>query len=215
MRIILTRHYQTQSNEVGRILGWGDSPPCLDWRSDIDFNCNQLRNYGISPDAIYSSDLNRARQTAMTYAETFGIAEVISAPELKEVNYGRLQTREKSWVFEQYPQHKNDPGFVYPEGESFCQMQRRSVPFVSSLATTHPGSTLLIVSHAGVIRGLISYFLKLEHALSLKQKISFRYIGDFVFEGSDCVHYNELGQPSGFVSDGDIEIPLRVTTVAS
>lgn len=214
MRVILVRHYQTQSNAAGRILGWGDSPPCLDWKTDVDFVTNRLRENAVDPDAVYSSDLTRARVTAMTYAESFGLADVIEAPELKEINYGRLQTTEKSRVFEQYPLHKKDPDLVYPDGESFRQMQRRSVPFLTSLATARPEDTILVVSHAGVIRGLISHFLKLDYALSLKQRISFRYAGDFLFQGNECVHYDELGLPSGFVGDGDIRIPLSITTVA-
>lgn len=215
MRVILVRHYQTRSNAAGRILGWGDSPPCVDWRADVDFITNQLRKGDVGIDAIYSSDLTRARQTAISYAESFGLADVIAAPELREVNYGKLQTREKSSVFSRYPQHKKDPDLVYPDGESFRQMQRRSAPFVTSLATAYPDSTILVVSHAGVIRGLVSNFLKLEYAPNLRQKISFRYVGDFLFEGNDCVHYDELGQPSGFVSDGGVRIPLTITAVVS
>lgn len=208
MRVILTRHYQTQSNAAGRILGWGDSPPCLDWKADVDFICKQLQKNGVRFDAIYSSDLERARQTAMTYAQSFGVTDIVSIPEIKEINYGNLQTRKKTWVARHYPQHKKDPDLVYPEGESFRQMQQRSVQFLSAFAATHPGSTVLIVSHAGVIRGLVSHFLGLEYASCLKHRISFRYIGDFLFEGSVCVRYDELGKPSGFVRDGVIEIPF-------
>jgi broad specificity phosphatase PhoE len=215
MRVILVRHYQTLSNAAGRILGWADSPPCVDWRADVDFIASQLRKGDVGIDAVYASDLTRARQTAISYAESFGVADVIAVPELREINYGKLQTREKTTAFSQYPEHKKDPDLVYPDGESFRQMQRRSVPFVTSLATAYPNSTILVVSHAGVIRGLVSYFLKLEYALNLRRKISFRYIGDFVFEGKDRVHYNELGQPSGFVCDGGISVPLQVTTIAS
>ncbi len=212
MRVILTRHYQTQSNAAGRILGWGDSPPCLDWKADVDFIRNQLQKNGVSIDAIYSSDLDRACQTAMTYAESFGVTDISCIPELKEINYGKLQTLAKTWVVKHYPQHKKDPDLVYPEGESFRQMQRRSVQFLSALTAAHPERTVLIVSHAGVIRGLVSHFLGLEYAGSLKHRISFRYIGDFLFEGSDCVRYDELGKPSGFVSDGAIKIPLTRAT---
>ncbi len=215
MRFILVRHFQTRSNVAGHILGWGDSPPCLDWRADVDFNSSELQKNGVSFDAIYSSDLPRARQTAMTYAQSFGIPEVIGVEELKEINYGKLQTREKSWAFDHYPQHKKDPDLVYPDGESFRQMQQRSVPFVSSLATAYPESTILIVSHAGVIRGIISHFLKLDYAPSLERGISFRYIGDFLFEGKDCVRYDELGQASGFVGDGVIRVPFTITAAAS
>lgn len=209
MRIILTRHFQTQSNAAERILGWCDSPPSPGWKADIDFIGNRLQTNSVGLDAIYSSDLDRARLTAMTYAELFGIADVIAIPELKEINYGNLQTRKKSWVYEHYPQHKESPDLVYPDGESFRQMQQRSVRFISSLVLEHPERTVLIVSHAGVIRGLVSHFLDLNYAASLKHGIPFSYIGDFQFEGKDCVRYDELGKASGFVRDGAIKIPLE------
>jgi len=207
MRMLLARHYQTESNAAGRILGWGNSPPCPDWKTDVNFIDARLQESGIGIDAIYSSDLDRARQTANKYAASFGIENVIEAPELKEINYGRLQTRRKSWVFENYPEHKKDPDLVYPDGESFRQVQQRSTTFLRSLARTSPESTVLIVSHAGVIRGVISHFLGLDYTENLKRRISFRYIGDFLFEGESCVRYDELGKPSGFVRDGVIEIP--------
>jgi len=112
------------------------------------------------------------------------------------------------WVADHYPKHKKDPDLVYPEGESFRQMQQRSVSYLSSLAKTHPDQTVLIVVHAGVIRGLVSHFLGLKYADNLKHRISHRYIGDFRFEGESCVRYDELGKPSGFVRDGVFEIPF-------
>lgn len=163
-------------------------------------------------DAVYSSDLERTRQTARTYAGLFGITEVTAVPALKEINYGALQTRKKSWVHEHYPQHKKNSGFVYPNGESFQQMQQRSTAFLSSLTLTHPDLTVLIVSHAGVIRGIISHFLGLEYDASLKYQVPFRYIGDFLFDGANCLRYNELGNPSGFVQEGAIEIPVTLTS---
>jgi len=208
MRVILTRHYQTQSNAEGRILGWGNSPPCPDWKTDVDFIDNRLQEIGISFDAVYSSDLERARYTAKIYAGSFGIPDVVGIPELKEINYGTLRAKKKSWVSNHYPQHKKNPDLVYPDGESFRQMQQRSVEFVASLAIAHPQDTVLMVSHAGVIRGIVSHFLGLEYASSLNHSISFRYIGDFLFNGNSCVRYDELGKPSGFVRDGIIEIPF-------
>lgn len=208
MRVILTRHYQTHFNAEGRILGWGNSPPYHDWKDNVDFIDTRLHENGINFDAVFSSDLERAQETAKIYADSFGTPEVISIPELNEINYGKLQTRKKSWVSEHYPQHKKDPDLVYPDGESFRQMQQRSVEYLSSLLAVHPQHTVLIVSHAGVIRGIVSHFLSLEYASSLKHSISFRYIGDFLFNGNSCVRYDELGKPSGFVRDGVIEIPF-------
>ncbi len=214
MRIILLRHYKTQSNKEGRILGWGDSPPYPDWKKNVDFIDARLRESGVGLDAIYSSDLERSYQTAKVYAASFGIAEVISTPALKEINYGEVQTRKKSWVIDHYPQHKKNPDMVYRGGESFRQMQQRSVDFVSSMAISHPRQTVLIVSHAGVIRGIVSHFLGLEYSENLSQRVGFRYIGDFMLKDGDCQRYDELGEESGFVSNGVVELPVLRTSVA-
>jgi broad specificity phosphatase PhoE len=91
-------------------------------------------------------------------------------------------------------------------------MQERSVNYLISLALTRPRQTILIVVHAGIIRGLVSHFLGLDYAENLKRKISHRYVGDFQFDGSTCVRYDELGKPSGFVRDGVIEVPSYPVT---
>ncbi|MGB5427283.1 MAG: histidine phosphatase family protein, partial [Gammaproteobacteria bacterium] len=151
MRAIITRHYKTLINAAEEILGWGDSPRDSGWKADVDYVSAQLQKRGITFDAVYSSDLERARQTAMFHAERFGIDIINDTPALREVNYGALYQKKKKWVAEHYPQYKKDPDFVYPEGESFRQMQQRSVAFLTSLAKTHPQQTVLIVAHAGVI----------------------------------------------------------------
>lgn len=210
MRAIITRHYKTLINASGQILGWGDAPRDRNWKTDIDFVDARLRQYGIRFNAVYSSNLERARQTAMFHARGRGIHLIHDHPALNEVNYGSLYKKEKKWVATHYPQHKKDPDFVYPEGESFRQMQRRSVNFLTALAETHSEQTLLIVVHAGVIRGFVSHFLNLEYADNLQHQISHRYIGDFQFAGATCTRYDELGKPSGFIQAGVIETPCQL-----
>lgn len=195
MRAIITRHYKTIINASDQILGWGDSPRDKGWKADVEFVSARLHESGINFDAVYSSDLERSRQTAMFHARLFGIHIIHDSAALNEVNYGKLYQKKKKWVAEHYPQHKKDPDFVYPEGESFRQMQQRSVSYLSLLAQTNPQQTILVVAHAGVIRGFISHFLGLNYADNLKRKISHRYIGDFQFEGETCARYDELGNP--------------------
>jgi broad specificity phosphatase PhoE len=208
MRVILTRHYQTQSNAAGRILGWTDAPPCAGWENDVDFIVGRLRELGIGFDAVYSSDLPRSRETARAFASAFGVAEVIGKSDLKEVNYGDLQGRSKKWAHQQYPEHKENPDLVYPAGESFRQMQQRSVRCISELESVHSQETIFIVSHAGAIRGIVSHFLGLEYGPNLKFRVPFRYIGDFQIEGGRCLRYDEHGKPSGLVDEGRIALPL-------
>ena len=208
MRAIIARHYKTKDNALDNILGWKDSPRGKGWKSDFEFVSTQLRDSNIRFDAVYSSDLERARQTAMFHASYFDIQTIRTKQALNEVNYGILYKKKKKWVASHYPEYKNDPDFAFPGGESFRQMQKRSVNCILSLAKKRPGQNILIVAHAGVIRGLISHFLDLDYAENLKRRISHRYLGDLTFDGESCVRYHELGKLSGFVKDEVIEVPV-------
>ena len=210
MRAIVVRHYKTTSNESALILGWGDAPPAESWQDDLNKVGQILLGSRITIDRIYTSTLPRAMNTGKFYAESYSIKNIFSSPDLREVNYGKLYNKNKKWVDKNIPLHKKDPDFVYPDGESFSQMQQRSVAYLEQLSEKHPNETLLIVVLAGVIRGLISHCLKLDYAENLKRRIGHQYIGDFTIEGKNCVRYNELGRPSGFVKDNIIKVPVYV-----
>lgn len=209
MRVILVRHYRTINNEARRIMGWGDAPRAKDWEEDLLDVYGVLRSHDIHFDGFYSSALDRARNTAHYFSKKYGYDAVVSAFALNEVNYGELYQRPKQWVEEHYPAYKVDPDFVFPGGESFRQMQRRSVDFLLSMQRLHAEDTLLVVAHAGVIRALVSHFMGLDFAANLKQKVSHRYVGEFVIEADTCVLYDELGKPSGFVKEGSVRVPYR------
>ena len=213
MRAIVLRHYKTLINESGQIMGWGDAPPVKGWEADHTYVDAILKEHGIQFSAVYTSYLERARQTGMFYARKRGIPLIRDTLALNEINYGTLYRKSKSWVEKTIPQHKKDPDFVYSDGESFRQMQARSVSFLKSLTGKHQGETILVVVHAGVIRGFVSHFLELPYDENLRRKITHRYIGDFQFEGDQCVHYDELGKLSGFVRDGAFSVPLKRQTL--
>jgi alpha-ribazole phosphatase len=207
MRVVLVRHYKTINNEARRIMGWGDAPRAADWESDLLQVDAFIRQRGIHFDAFYSSALVRARETLRYFAGIHGCSQVHASPALNEVNYGDLFQYPKRWVVENCPEYKTDADFVFPGGESFHQMQRRNVEFVLSLQHAHTDDNLLIVTHAGVIRGLVAHFLCLDLAANLKRKVSHRYIGELVIEHDGCVYYDEIGMHSGFVRDGIVEVP--------
>lgn len=207
MRLILVRHFRTQSNEARRIMGWGDAPPASDWESDLLDVDHCLMDRGLVFDAIHSSDLGRARNTALYYARSRGRDAVESHVAFNEINYGELFGLDKDEVTQAYPQFKQDPDYVFPGGESFRQMQARCLAQLLDMAEGHPTQTLLLVAHAGVIRALVCHLQGLDLASNLRRKISHRYIGDFRFERRLCTYYDELGQPSGFVRDGILTLP--------
>lgn len=209
MRVLVVRHYKTLGNASNQILGWGDSPRVKEWAEDLEDVDARLQAAGVGIDAVYSSFLERSRQTAMFYARKRGILAVHDAQALNEINYGALYRKDKNWVKQHFPEHKKNPDFVYPEGESFRQMQARSLGFLLGLERKHSHSTLLVVVHAGVIRGFVCGLTGLDYAANLKRKIGHRYIGDFEIEDGVCVSYDELGEPSGFVQAGAVALPHR------
>ncbi len=210
MRAIVVRHYKTEGNQSRNIIGWTESPPVAGWEADVNRVVEVLQTEKIQFDRVYTSDLTRAVNTGVFYANTLEISDVTAASALREIDYGSVATKPKEWVEENIPEHKRDPHFIYPNGESFAQMQQRSVNFINLLTQSHSNQTLLMVVHAGVIRGLVSHFLGLDYAANLRRKTSHSYIGDFHFSGSCCTFYTELGTPSGFVRDDVIQVPVSL-----
>ena len=208
MRAIVVRHYKTTSNESDHILGWGDAPPAASWQEDLNRVDEILLSSHINIDHIYTSTLPRAINTGKFYADSLGIKNIHSSPALREINYGKLYNKSKKWAEKNIPMHKKDPDFIYPDGESFRQMQDRSVAYIEYLSKEHPDETLLIVVHAGVIRGLVCHFLELDYSKNLKRHMGHQYIGDFTIEGKRCVRYDELGRPSEFIREDVIKVPV-------
>ena len=50
----------------------------------------------------------------------------------------------------------------FPEGESFRELQQRTVDEVEQLAAAHPGKTIALVSHADVIKVIVAHYLGLH-----------------------------------------------------
>ena len=207
MRAIVIRHYKTLINVSDEIMGWGDAPRAQDWEPDLAFVNSILNTENIDYTTVYTSDLERSRQTGRYFAKQRGINIIHDHPELNEINYGSLYRKSKKWVKSNIPEYKTDPDYIFENGESFRQMQKRSVEFFLTLPARHQGETILIIAHAGVIRGLICHLLELDYAANLQQKISHRYIGEFDFNNRDCVRYQELGRPSGFIETGVVNVP--------
>ena len=212
MQMILVRHYKTAGNAANEIIGWTDSPPAAGWNTDLAYVSKRLIESNIAIDGICTSKLKRARKTGEVYANNLSIRQQWNTEALNEVNYGAMSKKNKCWVKQNLPWHKVNPAKIYPGGESFLQMQRRSVSYITWLARKHSRGSFLVVAHAGVIRALVCHFLELEFAANLKQEVGHRYIGQFQIESGCCLRYRELGKPSGFVSSETIDHPWQLPT---
>ena len=112
-------------------------------------------------DAVYASPLERTRETAGAIAKALGLKVKLDKG-LLEADIGdwtgqELKTVRKSpeWkIVHSYPS-----GFRFPGGESFVEMQTRTVSALERLRLAHPGQTIVAVSHADTIKGAVAHAL--------------------------------------------------------
>jgi probable phosphomutase (TIGR03848 family) len=109
--------------------------------------------------AVYSSPLERTRETAAPIADAIG-RHVQVDDGLLELDIGdwtgldlKAARKRPEWAtIQRYPS-----GFTFPGGESFVDMQARIVACVERLRSAHPGETIVAVSHADPIRAAVAH----------------------------------------------------------
>jgi broad specificity phosphatase PhoE len=143
--ILLARHGETDWNREGRWQGWADPPLNETGRGQARALAAQLRS--VPFDAVYSSDLRRAHETAVIVAEPHGVP-VVADPGLREVDVGSWSGLTRAEIDERFP------GRERPDGETRAEHLARVLQTVERIARAHPGGRILIVSHGGTMRAL-------------------------------------------------------------
>jgi probable phosphoglycerate mutase len=111
--------------------------------------------------AVYSSPLERARETAMPIARAQGLAVRIERG-LLELDIGRWTgerldrvSKRPEWsTVQRYPS-----GFRFPDGESFVEMQTRITAALARMVERHRGGVVIAVSHADPIKAALAHAL--------------------------------------------------------
>ena len=112
-------------------------------------------------DAIYSSPLERARETAAPIARACGLRTRV-ARGLLECDFGEWTGAElkKLMKLPEWQTVQRAPStFRFPGGESFTAMQTRMVAALDELRAQHPGGTIVCVSHADTIKAAVAHAL--------------------------------------------------------
>ena len=109
-------------------------------------------------EAVYSSPLERTKETAAPIAEALGLRVTVDKG-LLECDFGDWTGRKlkelaklPEWrTVQRYP-----TGFRFPGGESFAEMQTRMGDTVTRLRAAHPGRAIVLVSHADPIKAAVA-----------------------------------------------------------
>ena len=110
-------------------------------------------------DAIYSSPLERARETAAPIAAACGLKTRIDKG-LLECDFGDWTGAELKNLMKlpEWNTVQRAPStFTFPGGESFTAMQNRIVGAIDRLRAAHPGGTIVCVSHADPIKAAVAH----------------------------------------------------------
>jgi broad specificity phosphatase PhoE len=152
--ILLARHGETDWNAVGRWQGHTDRALTELGRHQAVELADRLANDEI--DAVYSSDLLRAVETAEPVAKRLGLP-LQTLPELREVDVGTWAGLTRDEVAKRFPdgfRRWSEWQTGWEDGETYDEMGERVVGAILRLAGEHPGERILVVSHGGAIRAL-------------------------------------------------------------
>lgn len=149
--ILLARHGETDWNLERRWQGHADRPLNEMGRAQARVLAETLAD--DPPDAIYSSDLARASETAQIVADRLGLAITLD-PRLREVDVGEWSGLTAAEAELRYPEglrRRREGGTGWEHGERFEEMAERVVAALHDIAAAERGR-VLVVSHGGSMR---------------------------------------------------------------
>ena len=152
-RVIAVRHGETAWNVDTRLQGQLDVPLNDRGREQARLAARALRH--DPPDVIYASDLSRALATAQATGELLD-RPVSTDTGLRERHFGIWQGHTYAEVAERWPEQserwrRREAGFGPEQGETLQGFFDRVVACATRLASAHPGQTVLMVAHGGVL----------------------------------------------------------------
>lgn len=160
-KIYLVRHGETDANVEKKYCG----------QTDVDLNHKGLRDAAsiakvlknTTFDSIVSSDLKRTLKTA-ELINAYHHLEIELIPEFREINFGKFENLTFEEIGLQYPEEKEKMikekiNYNFLEGESLKALHKRVVGAFNKLLKEKENEDLLIVSHGGVIRMILTEIL--------------------------------------------------------
>jgi broad specificity phosphatase PhoE len=152
--VYLARHGESDWNAANRFQGHSDRPLTELGRRQAEALAELVAAHKV--DAIYSSPLIRALETARIVAARTGL-EVFEDEDLREVDTGSWSGLLRAEVQERFPEGFErwiSGGAGWEDGETYEEMAARTLKAVSRIAEANPDGRILVVSHGGPIRAI-------------------------------------------------------------
>lgn len=151
--VYLVRHGATEWNHTRRAQGTADIDLNDDGRAQAEDAADRLADAAL--DAVYSSDLKRAFDTARPIAQRHGL-QVVTDPRFQEIDQGEWTGLHVDEIARRWP-NEWGPARHYskrPGGESPTEVRKRALAGLKDAVQQHPSGAIAVVSHGGTIRTL-------------------------------------------------------------
>lgn len=161
VKLILVRHALTVDNQKSRLSGHIDSSISEEGKEQIDKITNYLKDFDI--DKIYTTTSSRTKDTVKKLSELKFI-EIIEKESLKEISFGDFEGLTFDEIKDKYPKEFQDMiekgyEYKYPNGESLIDSYNRVCIELDNIISNNDDRTILICSHGGTIRNIITYLI--------------------------------------------------------
>lgn len=150
--LYLIRHGETEWNKERRIQGHSDIELNDRGKQQAEKLASYMERFDLSH--VYASDLQRAVYTAQAVANRKNLS-VRTVPALRERCYGEMEGLVYEEISEKFQGIKPDESLYGVE--SFLDMQKRAHEQLTSILLAHPGESIAIVSHGGVINSFLHW----------------------------------------------------------
>jgi alpha-ribazole phosphatase len=163
LKIFFVRHGLTSWNHVHRYQGHTDIFLSEDGIKQAYALKERFSNTPV--EAIYSSDLQRARKTAEIINEAHRLP-LNTCPELREIHFGNWEGLTFSEITERYPELSQKwlttPHLIeLPAGESLAKVQKRGMEVIHHIIARHLKGQVIVVAHGVIIATILGGLLKI------------------------------------------------------
>ncbi len=199
MKLLLTRHGQTDWNIAGRYQGQSDVPLNQTGQTQAAQIAKRLSTETIH--AIYTSDLSRAANTAQAIAD-FHQLEIKKDSRLRELSFGDWE----GMTYKEMAAHSPDlfskwmtdsMNISTPNGETLAQLAARVKSAFDQIKDDHKDQTVLIVSHSGALQSLLAVTLGVDLNRYWQFRVSQVSLSELIIV-EDTVTLNLLNDVSHF-----------------
>lgn len=163
-RALLVRHGQSEWNALGRWQGQADPPLTELGRLQARAAARAIG----AVDAVFSSDLQRASETAMIIAGELGVGPVVLDAGLRERDAGEWSGLTRAEIERDWPGYLDPPADEHasfgpsggrtprrpPSWESDASVLERSVAALGRIHEAVPDGEVLVVTHGGLVYNL-------------------------------------------------------------